>query len=55
MADGFMKMGRAMEIVIELARQNLADEIDHPVDAVEQEEALGVVCDWVVNNLGEDD
>lgn len=42
-----MKMGKAMEIVLELARQNAAD--------AEQQLALDTVEDWVCNNLEDDD
>ncbi len=55
MADGFMKMGRAMNIVLELAQQNVADQLDDPAHYAEQNLAIDTVVDWVVNNLEEDD
>lgn len=52
---GFMKLGQALEIVIELAKQNVADQLDHPDHYKEQELAIATVEDWATNNLEEDD
>lgn len=55
MSDRFMKLGQALEIVLELARQNIADQLDHPDQYQEQELACDTVEDWATNNLEEED
>ena len=47
--ERFMKLDKAMEIVLELARQNVADELDHPDHYSEQELAITTVEDWATN------
>lgn len=48
-----MDMAKALEIVIELARQNVADQLDHPKHYKEQEEAINMVEDLAVNQFGD--
>lgn len=55
MNDRFMKMGEAIQIVLDLARQNIADQLDHPDQHAHQELAIDTVEDWATNNLDEDD
>lgn len=55
MADRFMKLGKAFDIVLELAQQNIADQLDHPDHYAEQQLAVDIVTDWATNNLYEDD
>lgn len=38
-----MQVSRALEIVLELAWQNIADQLDHPHEHQEQEEACALV------------
>lgn len=51
----FMKFGQALETVLELAQQNIADQLDHPDHYKQQQLAINVVIDWATNNLDEDD
>ena len=55
MGQDFMKICRALEIVLELAEQNTIDELDDPDQSVEQNLAIVTVEDWIVNNLDEED
>lgn len=55
MTDQFMKLGRALEIVLELAEQNVIDDPDMMDVKAEQDLAIATVTDWTVNNLDEDD
>jgi hypothetical protein len=50
-----MKLSMALERVIELAQQNVADELNDPDHHAEQQLAIDVVQDWATNNLDEDD
>lgn len=47
-----MDLERAMEIVLELARQNIADQLDDPKNHAEQEQACETVEYWFnsINN-----
>ena len=55
MKNEFMKLGPALEIVLKLAKQNVADQLDHPKHHTKQESAINIVEDWATNNLDEDD
>ena len=55
MSERFMKLGRALEIVLELASQNVIDDPDMIDVKEEQDLAIDTVTDWVTNNLDEDD
>lgn len=44
-----MDIADAMQIVIELARQNVADQLDNPEHHAEQEAAIDMVEDFAVN------
>lgn len=55
MNNNFMKFGKALEIVIELAQQNIADQLDNPDQYKEKQIAVDTVIDWATNNLDEDD
>lgn len=59
MADRFMKLGEALEIVYELAQANVIDESETSPELVaergRQQAALDTVHDFVVNNIDEDD
>lgn len=41
-----LTLERAMEIVLELARQNIADQLDEPSNHEEQEKACDTVEYW---------
>lgn len=47
-----MNLVDAIQITVDLARQNVAD---HPDHHIEQTEAIATVEDFATNNLGEDD
>lgn len=49
-ADGFMELGKALEIVHELARRNLRVDVDG-----KQQLALNVVEDFIVNHFGKEE
>ena len=42
-----MELARAYEIVLELALQNIADQLDHPSFYAEQSEAVDLVANHV--------
>ena len=44
----------AFGIVLELARQNVADETDMPEEHARQIHAINMVEDFAVNHLGDD-
>ena len=59
MAEDLIKMSDikiedAFKTVLELARQNVADQLEHPKHCYEQSLAIVVVEDWIINNLDED-
>jgi hypothetical protein len=49
-----MDIAEAFQIVLDLARQNVIDEIDNPDEYAKQVKACDAVEDFVVNNLGDD-
>ena len=49
-----MDLTNAVEIVLELARQNVADTADMPHEHARQIHAIRMVEDLVVNQLGDD-
>lgn len=50
-----MDNATALQIVICLARQNVADQLDHPDHFREQNDAINMVEDMAVNQFGDDD
>jgi len=44
----------AFQIVIDLAKQNVADQLDHPDHHKQQEEAINIIEDLAVNEYGDD-
>jgi hypothetical protein len=49
-----MKLEQAIEIVLELARQNIIDDPDMREESEKQTEATNVVEDFFVNNVFDD-
>lgn len=49
-----MDIADALRTTIELARQNIADQLDHPDEYKEQTEAVNMVEDLAVNQYGDD-
>lgn len=49
-----MDIADALQIVIDLARQNLCDEKDMPEEHARQLEACDMVEDFAVNQCGDD-
>jgi hypothetical protein len=49
-----MDIADALQTTIELARQNIADQLDHPDKHKEQTEAVDMVEDLAVNQYGDD-
>lgn len=49
-----MDIADALQTTIELARQNIADQLDHPDEHKEQSEAVDMVEDLAVNQYGND-
>jgi len=50
----FMDIKDALQVVLELAQQNVADQLDHPDFNKEQQLAIDVVTDMAVNQFGDD-
>ena len=51
MMPGFMTIEQAMEIVLELAQQNIVDQRDMPDEHARQHEAWDTVHDFYLNNI----
>ena len=49
-----MDIADAFQIVIDLAKQNVADQLDHPDHHKQQEEAINMIEDIAVNEYGND-
>lgn len=50
-----MDIADALQTTIELARQNIADQLDHPDEHKKQSEAVDMVEDLAVNQYGDDE
>jgi hypothetical protein len=50
-----MDIAAALQIVIDLARQNVADQLEHPDHFREQQDAINMVEDMAVNQFGDDE
>jgi len=48
-----MDIKEALQIVLDLARQNIADQLDEPSHYAKQTEACDVVEDMAVNQFGD--
>ena len=51
---GYMDIADALQIVIDLAKQNVIDENEMPEEHERQTVAIGVVEDMAVNQFGDD-
>jgi hypothetical protein len=49
-----MDIANAFQIVIDLATQNMADQLDHPNHHKQQEEAINMIEEIAVNEYGND-
>lgn len=49
-----MDIAEALQIVIDLAKQNVVDEVDMPEEHARQVEAINIVEDMAVNQFGDD-
>lgn len=49
-----MDIAAALQIVIDLAKQNVADQLEHPDHFREQQDAINMVEDMAVNQFGDD-
>ena len=49
-----MDIANALQTTIELARQNIVDQLDHPDEHEKQSEAVDIVEDLAVNQYGDD-
>lgn len=49
-----ISLADAFQIVTELARQNVADQLDHPSEHSRQNEAINMVEDLATNEYGDD-
>lgn len=50
-----MDIAAALQITLDLARQNLADQLEHPDHFREQQDAINMVEDMAVNQFGDDE
>jgi len=53
MANDFMRLEQAMEIVLDLARQNIVDQSDMPKEHARQHEAWDTVHDFYLNQIAD--
>lgn len=49
-----MDMAKAIQVVLELAKQNMIDVHEMPDEHAKQQEAIDTVEDFAVNQLGDD-